>query len=130
MKGIFVTAAACGAIAISGLAVAKAPPSPTAMKLTLAGEDRWSVRCTLDVGNGLINREEFKGGKSTPVVFSTPKLNFGTCDYKAAPDKPLTITIEGDAWACPLTAPTNEKCEQQIAPGASGSLRLTQRATK
>lgn len=130
MKGNIVVVAACVAISVSGMAAAKAPKEATPMKLTLSGEGRWSVSCTLEVGNGIIDREEFRGGKAGPVEFSSTNLRHGSCDYRAAADKPLTVTVEGAAWMCPLNAPANAKCEQAFAPGASGSIRLTRRGER
>lgn len=130
MKGKIVVVAACVAIAASGMAVAKAPKEATPMKLTLSGEGRWSVSCTLEVGNGLIDREEFRGGKARPVEFSSANLRHGSCDYRAAADKSLTIAVEGDAWTCPLNVSVNAKCEQAFAPGTSGSIRLTRRGER
>lgn len=130
MKGKIMVVTACAAIAASGMAVAKAPRDATPMKLTLAGEGRWSVSCTFEVGNGNIDREEFRGGKARPVEFSIANLNHGSCDYRSAADKPLTITVEGDGWMCPLNTPANARCEQAMSPGASGSIRLTRRGAR
>lgn len=129
MKGQFFIAAACVVIAASGTASAKSTAAAPIV-LTLAGEGRWSVSCTLEVGNGLINREEFKSGRAAPTVFQSANLKHGSCDYKVGPDKALTVTIEGDGWACPLNSAADAKCEQVFAPGASGSLRLMRRGER
>ncbi len=130
MKGKFVMAVACAAIAVSGTSFAKAPRSASPITLTLSGEGRWTVSCTLEVGNGLIDRQEFKNGRSAPTVFQSDNLKHGSCDYKVGPDKGLTVAVEGDAWACPLSAAADAKCEQTLAPGATGSLRLTRRGER
>lgn len=130
MKNGFVVAVVCAAISVSGVAIAKTPRAATPVTLTLSGEGRWSVSCTLEVGNGLINREEFKSGRAAPTVFRSENLKHGSCDYKVGPDKALTVAVDGDAWACPLGSVADAKCEQVFAPGATGSLRLMRRGER
>lgn len=130
MKKLSTAAALCASMFLSGLAVAKTSTAVTPMKLTLSGDGRWSVRCTFEVGNGLIDRQEFRGGKAAPVVFTSPNFKHGSCDYKAASDKSLTISVEGNALACPFSSPADAKCEQALTPGAAGSFRVTPRGEK
>lgn len=125
MKGLFVAATVCALIGVSGLASAKAPTAPP-MKMTITGEGRWTVHCTFEVGNGNIDSEDFRGGKAGPIAFSRANLNHGSCDYAAAPGKPLTVAIEG--WPCPLNVPDATKCDQTFAVGSAGSFRFASRA--
>lgn len=130
MKTKFVTAAVCAAMAASGTSFAKEPRTASPMTLTLTGEGRWTVRCTLEVGNGLIDRKEFKNGRPAPTVFQSDNLKHGSCDYKVGPDKGLTVAVEGAAWACPLNSAADAKCEQTLAPGATGAFRLIRRGER
>jgi hypothetical protein len=124
MKGLLVAVTVFALIGASEVTMAKSP-NAAPMKMTITGEGRWSVRCTLEVGNGNIDREEFSGGKAGPVAFTRANLDHGSCDYKTAAGKPLSIAIEG--WPCPLSAPDATKCEQAFAVGSAGSFRFAPR---
>lgn len=124
MKGLFAAAAVCALIGVSGLAIAKSPTAAP-MKMTISGEGNWTVRCTFEVGNGIIDSEDFRGGKAGSTVFSRSNLDHGTCDYRTAPGKPLTVLVEG--WPCPLNASDVTKCEQAFAMGSAGSFRFAPR---
>lgn len=125
MKSYQVAALALALVNGNGVAIAKSVPSP--FKLSATGEGRWTVRCDVESGNGLVDHRELHPDKAGQASFAGDKFNRVGCEYRAASDKPVTITVEGDAWGCPLPATTPGKCEQTVAPGGSGSFNARPR---
>ncbi len=129
LKGLVGVLAGCAAVIASSGSLAETGKMAALMKMTLAGEGRWSVQCKLEIRGGIINEEKFGPKGTAPVVFSMSNLQHGSCDYKT-PGKPLVISVEGDGWACPLSAPGDAKCEQTIAAGASGTFRFAMKGQR
>jgi hypothetical protein len=121
MKSYQLAAVACALICTNGIAAAKSVVSSAPFKLTGSGEGRWAVKCELESGNGLIDHRDLHPDKSGQASLASDKFKRVSCDYRAATDKPLTLAIEGDGWACPLRATTSGKCEQAITPGVSAN---------
>lgn len=120
MKGTMTTIAVCALIAMPTASIAK--PAAAPMKMIATGEGQWSVHCTLETRNGNIDREDLRGGKTGTASFTIRDLDHGSCDYSAAPGKPLVIAVEG--LPCPLNSADATKCEQTLAAGAAGTIRL------
>jgi hypothetical protein len=123
MKAIAIAVCVSLALAASGPAAAKAEDAP--LKLTASGDGR--VQCVFADARGNIVRGDLKPGKGKQAEYSNARLDHGSCDYKAAPNAQLVITVEGTAWACPLQSAAGAACAQTFAAPASGSFRLAQR---
>lgn len=117
--------AVCMSVALTAGAPAFGKSADAPFKLTASGDGR--VQCTLVNARGNILRSDLKPGKGTEKDYSNAGVDHGTCEYKAASKAPLTIVVEGDAWACPLLLPAGAVCTQTVAAGASGSFRLVQK---
>lgn len=129
LKGVIGVLAGCAAFSASSVSLAQTGKMAAPMKMTLVGEGRWTVRCKFEIRNGIISEEKFGPKGIAPVVFSMTNLQRGSCDYKA-PGKPLVISVEGDGWTCPFSAPADGKCEQAIAAGASGTFRFAMKGQR
>lgn len=129
LKGVVGVLAGCAAVIASSGSLAETGKMAAPMKMTLAGEGRWAVQCKFEIRGGIINEERFGPKGTAPVVFSMTNLQHGSCDYKAS-GKPLVVSIEGDGWTCPFSAPADGKCEQTIAAGASGTFRFAMKGQR
>lgn len=121
-----VFAVAIMGVALIGSSQVAAKDVEAPLKLTASGEGR--VKCTFTDARGNITKRDLKADRGGQAEYSSARFDHGTCEYKAASKEQLTITVEGDGWACPFNAASGVACAQTFANGAKGAFRLVQRA--
>ncbi|MFA6122203.1 MAG: hypothetical protein WCS75_06415 [Sphingomonas sp.] len=129
-KAVFLGLFALAGTGASAAQAADAPAratAPDAFLMTAKGDGGWSIWCDYEQrGAGDVKRE-VAPDKNHSGALTIAQLNHGACHYTGG-SGPLTITISGDAWACPFKVATDAACEKIIARLDSGEFKLTRRS--
>lgn len=111
-------------VALPSAAMAQWVPHPQVLQLKAEGDGAWSISCQLQDKTGKPLSPRLSDGGTTRF---NKEVMGGQCAYKAAPDKPLKITIGGD-YVCPLPSPEKRICAQTFPAGSSGELEIRRRS--
>lgn len=113
------------ALCVCFVSVAQARPA-SPIEMTVAGEGKWSISCTLERPNGIIDREKLKPDNTGRAVLKRDSLGHGSCEYRLR-DKPITVSVSGDSWACPFQVAAAGDCRATLAAGTAGTMQLRKR---
>lgn len=102
-------------------ALAQWEPPDEVLQIRIKGDGAWTVRCDYQDRQGRNTVRAAKGPKDGRLHLNRP--TGGTCTYRAAPDKPLTIRLKSPLYRCTLPQP-GEGCEQTLPAGSSGQFEV------
>lgn len=113
---------------LPGAANAQWEPLPEVLQIFGQGEGAWTISCQFQDRRGKVVARDAKGCGKRQERLSMVEPAGGQCSYRAAPDKPLVITVKSPFYLCPLPAATGKGCEQSFPAGASGQLEIKKRS--
>ncbi len=102
-------------------ALAQWEPPDEVLQVRMKGDGAWTVRCDYQDRRGKNAVREANGPKDGRLHLN--RATGGTCTYRAAPDKPLTIRLKSPLYHCTLPQPA-EGCEQSFPAGSSGQFEV------
>ncbi len=116
MRLKFLTAVA---LLVSGSA-AQAAPEDQSLSVTVSAGGASDVWCHVTPNAGSDFVRYFRPG----APFTSASVHRATCSYKNSTAAPISITIKGDAWACPFPVAGGGACTKEIEARDSGDFAL------
>lgn len=102
------------------------PPNEV-LQILAKGGGAWVVSCQWQDQKGKTVSREARGtdeGRWERIHVNRPAS--GTCSYKAAAGKPITILMKSPLYRCTLPTP-GEGCEQTFSAGSAGQIEIRKR---
>lgn len=116
MRLKFLTAVA---LIVSGSA-AQGAPEDQSLSVTVSAGGASDVWCHVTPNAGSDFVRYFRAG----APFTSANVRRATCSYKNSTAAPMSVTISGDAWACPFPVSGDGACTKAIEARGSGDFAL------
>lgn len=124
MKGLIAFATL---VFLAAPALAQWEPPDEVLQVRVKGDGPWTMSCQWQSRKGKPMTREVRGRNDDWERLHLNEAYGGTCSYRAAPDKPLTVRLKSPLYRCTLPAPGKEACEQTFPAGASGQFDIQKR---